>query len=419
MINKEVHKPRKTTPRFFYGYIVVIASFIIMVVTWGLYNVFGVFFKPLLTEFNWTSAMTSGAFSLSMFLHGVLGMVMGGLADRFGPRVVVTFCGFILGLGYLLTSQVGALWQLYLFYGVVVGIGMSGIWVPLLSSVARWFVRRRSQMTGIVIAGAGIGAFIAPMVISRLIAAYDWRLAYIILGSLVLVFMVSVSQFLRRDPARMGQLPYGENEGKQQGLTSEDSGFSLKEAVYTPQFWIFFVVLFCFGFCMFSVIVHIVRHAIELKISPITAANILAISGAASILGNFVMGAAGDRIGNRKVFIIGFVLMSAVSFWLVWAGEVWALYLCAAIFGFAHGGMGTSESPLIARLFGLSSHGLIFGVAGLGFTFGASAGPFLTGYMFDLTGDYQVAFLVCAVFGIAGLISTAVLRPTKRLGVSL
>ena len=89
------------------------------------------------------------------------------------------------------------------------------------------------------------------------------------------------------------------------------------------------------------------------------------------------------------------------------------LYLFAAVFGFAHGGVGASESPLVARLFGLSSHGLILGVASLGFTTGAAVGPFLTGYIFDVTGSYRVAFLACVAISIVGLILTTLLTPIK------
>jgi sugar phosphate permease len=108
----------KNEPRFSYGYIVVIAAFFIMVVSWATYNSFGVFFNPLLEEFSWNRAVTSGAFSLSMFIFGVLGIVVGALNDRFGPRVVLTFCGVLLGLGYLLMSQISAIWQLYLFWAL-------------------------------------------------------------------------------------------------------------------------------------------------------------------------------------------------------------------------------------------------------------------------------------------------------------
>ncbi len=416
MVNNEGYQHRKSEPRFFYGYIVVMIAFFIMVVSRGLYNSFGVFFKPLLAEFGWTRAMTSGAFSMSMIMDGVLSIVMGGLTDRLGPRVILTFCGFLLGLGYLLMSQVSAVWQLYMFYGVVIGIGISGVWVPLLSTVSKWFVTRRSLVTGVVVAGVGIGTLVAPPLISRLITTYDWRLSYMILGSTVLVVLVLIAQLLKREPTQIGRLPYGANEGKQQVLKSEAKAYSLKEAIYTSQFWVVLIMFFCIGFSLFATMVHIVPHAIELEISAVSAANLLSIIGGISILGSYVLGSVGDRIGNRKVFIICFVLMSAALFWLVPARTLWMLYLFAAVFGFAAGGEGAVESPLVAGLFGLSSHGLIYGVLHLGFTCGAAIGPFLMGYIFDTTASYQVAFLVCAVFSVLGLILAAVLRPTRRLG---
>jgi len=416
MDNKEVLRPHKAEPRFFYGYVVVFVAFLILVVSFGPHSAFGLFFNPLLAEFGWTRAMTSGAFSLSMIVYGVLGIVVGGLNDRFGPRLVVTTCGFLVGLGYMLTSQVSTLWHLYLCYGVIVGIGMSGVWVPQMSSVARWFVKRRSLMTGIVIAGAGMSQLITPPIVSRLIAAYDWRLSYVIMGGAILVIMVIAAQFLRRDPAQMGLLPYGENEEKQQGLQSATNDFSFNEAVKTAQFWLAFMLLFCSGFGFMAIMVHIVPHAIELEISAISAANILALMGGAGILGNYVMGGVADRIGNRLVFLICFILMVGALFLLMPARELWMLYIFAVIFGFAFGGIGTVESPLVAGLFGLSSHGLIYGVVHVGFTVGASVGPLLAGHIFDLTLSYQGAFWSCAAVGVVGIVLALILRPTKRLG---
>ena len=411
MANQEVRQPPGTEPQFFYGYIVVVAAFLIMLVMFGVYYAFGVFFKPVLAEFGWTRAMTSGAFSLSWIVSGLLAIVMGRLTDRFGPRLVMTLCGFFLGLGYLLVAQISAVWQLYLFYGVIIGIGMGGAFVPLMSTVARWFVKRRSMMTGIVVAGVGMGSLIAPPVASRLIATYDWRLSYIILGSIILVVVVLLAQLLRRDPTQVRQVPYSENE--EQGFKPETEGFSLKEAVCTKRFWLVSAMFGCFGFCALAIMVHIVAHATELGISAASAANILATIGGMGIVGRVVLGTAADRIGNRQAFIIGFIFMSAALFWLMPATEAWMLYLFAAVFGFGYGGCATSESPLVAELFGLSSHGLIMGVIALGFTSGAAIGPFLAGYVFDFAGSYQVAFLVCAVTAIAGLILTALLTPTK------
>ncbi len=419
MNNKEVQQPSKAAPGFFYGYIVVIAVFFILLVGYGLYMVFGVFFEPLITEFGWSRALTSGAFSLSMILSGILGVAMGSLNDKFGSRIVLTACGFFLGLGFVLMSQVNSVWQLYLFAGVIIGIGISGMWVPPVSTVARWFATRRSLMTGIVVAGSGIGGLIEPPLVSRLISAYGWRTTYIILGIVIMLVVILAAQFLRRAPNQMGQLAHAENKEKNPGVELGAQGFSLKEASSTRQFWLVLGIFFCFGYSMFSIVVHIVPHAIGLGISAVNAANILAAMGGMSIIGNFALGYLGDKIGNRQLYIIGFIMMAAVLFWLVPVKEMWMLFLFAIIFGCAYGGMGASESPLIAWLFGLRSHGLIFGVFGLGFTVGASVGPLLTGYIFDLTLNYQAAFWVCGAVSIVGLILSTVLRPPRRQEIKI
>jgi len=419
MVNREDSQSPKTGTRFFYGYVVVVAAFCIMLVMYGTRLTYGVFLKPMVTEFGWTRALISGAFSISMIFQGLLAIVMGRLTDRFGPRLVMTLCGFLLGVGYLLMSQTSDVWQLYLFYAVIIGIAMGGVFVPLLSTVAKWFVKRRSMMTGIAMAGLGAGQLIAPPVVSWLIFIYDWRMSYLIVGIAALIIVISIAQFLRRDPKQMEQIPYGENKGEEHRFNPGTAGFSLTEAACTRHFWMAFAMFFCLGFSLLAFMIHIVPHATDLRISAASAANILATAGGAHLLGGVVLGNSADRIGNRKVFVICFILMSAALFWLVPLKQEWMLYLLAFVFGFGAGGGATLISPLAAELFGLSSHGLILGVMTCGFTIGAAAGPFITGYIFDVTGSYQLAFIICAAVGVVGIILSAILGPIRRLDVKI
>ena len=415
MPSEQVPRPPGPGSRFYYGYVVVGAALLIMTVTFGAYNSFGIFFDRMLADFNWTRAITSGGFSLSWIMQGLLGIVMGRLNDRFGPRVVLTVSGVLVGLGYLLMSQLSAAWQLYLFYGVIIGSGMGGCWVPLVSTVARWFTKRRTLMTGVVLTGIGIGTLVAAPVISRLISAYDWRMSYIMVGGVVLGVVVLAAQLLRRDPARTRRRAFDGGEQERQESVAETGSLSLRQAGRTRQFWLTSGMFFCFGFCVYTVLTHIVLHATGLGISSTSAANILAAAGGLSIAGRIVLGSAADRFGNRRVFIIGFILMAATLFWLVPARELWALYLFAVVFGFAFGGCATSESPLVAGLFGLRSHGLILGVINLfGFTLGAAVGPLIGGYIFDSTSSYQLAFIVCGALSVAGLILTVLLSPVEN-----
>jgi MFS family permease len=399
--------PDKT--RFFYGYIIVIVSFLIMMLTGGMHSVFGVFFKPIITEMGWTRAATSGAFSLRVIMTGLSGIFLGGLNDRFGPRLVITLCGLLAALGYLLMSQTQTIWQLYLFFGIMIGAG-SNAYVPLLSTVARWFVQRRSMMTGIVFAGSGFGMIILPLVVSQLISTHDWRVSCLIISAIVLVVVVSSAQFLKRDPGQVGQVPYGKNNITEEGPTLCNKDFSLKEAARTRQFWMFLATLVCYGFCFASLQVHIVPYTTDLGISATTAAAILATIGGATITGQIGLGSAGDKLGYKRDFLFGIILIALAIFMLTLSRELWIFFLLAVFLGLGFGDCSTVESPIAVWLFGLASHGLILGFFAFSFTIGASIGPLMFGYIFDMTGNYQLAFLVCAALGIVAVILTIFLK---------
>ncbi|GAG34688.1 unnamed protein product, partial [marine sediment metagenome] len=244
-----------------------------------------------------------------------------------------------------------------------------------------------------------------------LIASHGWRNAFSIMGIGSLVIVVLTAQLFQRDPSQMGLLPDGAKMEGEEVSTPNDKGLTFRQAISTNQFWIANLMLFSFGFCMFTLVVHIVPHATDLSISSSTAAKILGLIGGVVIIGRLLLGMLADRSGSRRIFIIGFVLIPIGFFWLVPATEAWMLFLFAATFGFAQGGMGAAESPLVAEIFGLRSHGLIYGVMGLGFMTGAAAGPWLAGYIFDITESYKMAFAVCAAISLMGLFFTMLLKP--------
>lgn len=397
--------------RFFYGYVVVVVAFFIFMAMLGGYNTFGVFFKPVQTEFGWTREMTSAAYSITLLLAGALGIGMGRLTDKFGPRLVMTGCGFFYGLGYLLMSQITGLWQLYLFHGVMMGIGMAGAFVPLASTVARWFVKRRGTMTGIFLAGEGVGIIIMSLLASRLVTTIGWSNSYLLIGSVILAILIIAAQFLRRDPSQKGLLPYGGSELKADGLNLVETGFSLHAAIRRRQFWLLFAMTCCFFFGVGATFVHVVPHATDLGISLVTAASILIVIAAVSIPGRIIMGIAADRIGNKSVFIICFILLAAALFLLLAAEEMWMFYVFAALFGFAFGGYAAPISPIVAELFGLISHGVIVGFVFLSDGIGSALGSVLVGRIFDTTGSYQLGFLISAVLCVIGLILALLLKP--------
>ena len=402
---------KSNTPRFFYGHWIVVTCFFIQFLGWGLTQTFGIFFNPVLTEFGWTRAAISGSLSFNYFVYGFANVLAGRMADRFGPRIVMTICGILLGTGCLLMSQVQQVWQLYLVYGLIMGLGISGADVVLLATIARWFFRKRGTMSGIVKVGGGVSLFVMPLVVNWLIGHYGWRKSYIILGIPIMILYVLAAQFLRRDPERMGLVPDGEvNLGKTNG-GMQDIGLTLNEAFRTRQFWMICIISISLFFCTYTIPAQIVPHAIAIHIPRTVAASILAILGMSSIAGRLMIGHLCDRIGNRMAMGICILTMTASLIWLQSARELWMLYVFALLNGFAHGAFFAAISPLVAGYFGLRMQGSILGVVFCCGPVIGSLGPVLAGKLFDLTGAYDQPFLICAGFAVLAFAMIALLKP--------
>ena len=269
-------------------------------------------------------------------------------------------------------------------------------------------------MTGILIAGAGLGTMVVPPIANWLISTYGWRTSYFVVGITALIIMMIAAQFLRRDPSQVGQLPYGGGGTEVENMNVEVRGVSHREALHTMQFWTLLVVTTCLGFCLHVILVHIVPHATDLGISTSKAANIIAVIGGTSIIGKVMLGGAGDRFGNRRVIAICFAVMLFALVLLVDAEGLWIFYLFAAAFGIAYGGIIALQPPMVAELFGLHSHGAILGSTAFATTTGGAVGSVLAGHMFDTAGSYQGAFLACVGASVVGLIAALLLRPISQ-----
>jgi len=402
-------------PKYFYGYNIVVSSFGIQAIGIGTFQTFGVFFKPILADFGWSRATLSGAQSISLIIVGFLSILVGRLNDKFGPRVLITLAGF-LGLGFILMSGISSIWQLYLFYSVFVGIGVSVVDIVPLSTLMRWFVRRRGMMTGIVKMGTGIGQFVMPLIASMFITGYGWQTSYIIIGISVVVLLISIGQPLRRDPASIGLLPDGDEETQVSSSKPAETGFYLHEALRTRQFWTLCFVYLATMFCLLIVVVHIVPHVTDIGLSSTTAAGILSAIGGISVVGRFLTGIAIDRIGNKLAMIICFIFLISALLWLQLARELWMFLLFAVVYAFAHGGLFTTISPIVAEYFGLRSHGGLFGVVYFSSMLGGAIGPVVAGHIFDITESYSLAFWICTAVGAIALGLVLSLRKKKRVG---
>ena len=291
---------------------------------------------------------------------------------------------------------------------------MGAMAVPLLSTVARWFSKKRGLATGIVVAGAGVGMVTVPPLANLLISSYNWRTSYVILGIIAIALIIILAQFIRRSPSQVSGLSQSANAVKTDNSSYQVQGLSLREAFRTRSFWIICAISCFSAFGVQTVMVHIVAHATDIEITAAAAAFILSVIGVVSIGGKVGMGGLVDRIGIKRILIIIFILTTLSFVWLRIADELWMLYFFAALFGFSYGGFAAVQSPLVADFFGLKAHGAIFGVTMFALSLGGATGPLVAGRIFDTSGNYDWAFILCAALGIAGLILSILLKPTRK-----
>ncbi len=394
-------------------------------VAYGVQYSFGKFLDPLSEAFGWSQALVTGAASLFMFSRGALAILTGRATDRYGPRTTVAIGGFFLGLGLILTSRISAAWQLYLFYGLMVGFGLSVAFAPLVATASRWFMQKRGLAVGIVVGGTGVGTAVIPLLARYLIDTYEWRWTYIILGLVAWAIVIPGALLLRRSPEEKGLLPLGKAKAvagdeknqniKENSLTSQRQGFSLKDAAQTRAFWLLLAIIIFWSICLQMVMINIDKHAIGLDIPKVVAANFIAMIGIFSIIGRLMMGAVSDRLGGKRTLASCLVLQALAMFWLLKATDVWMLYLFAAVFGFAYGGCVPLLPVIAGELFKLKAIGAIIGVQMLGVAIGGAIGPVLGGRMFDVTGTYYLAFIVGGICTILALILLAFIRAPRKV----
>jgi MFS family permease len=406
--------PTRPPRQFSYAYLITAICFSIQALGVGTYIAFGVFFNPLMEEFGWSRAAIAGASSTAFLSMGIFGVLVGRLNDSFGPRRLMSAAAVLLGLGCVLTGRLTTLWELYLYYGIVFGMGLSAIDVIALTTIARWFSHRRGFMTGIVKVGTGAGQFAIPLAASALILLYGWRWTIAIIGAVVAVILVLMAQLLRRDPEALGPKSKPRADMHSPAAPAAALSLPLERVFRTVQFWTICMLNFFLVSCLMVVLLHIVPHARDSGIPPVLAAGVLSTIGGVSMLGRFASGLVIDRKGSKAVMGICFVLLLGDLAWLQFADRLWMFYLFGAVYGLAHGGFFTAISPLVAEWFGIHSHGTLFGIVVCFGTLGGAAGPLLAGRLFDLSGSYQSTFWILIALAIVAWVLLLSLRPVNE-----
>jgi MFS family permease len=397
-----------------YGYIIVIASFIIVMMNVGMYLTIGVFFKPISLEMGWTRADTSLPITISTIVTAIGTIVAGNLVDKFGPRKVAIVFALFTGTGYLLMSQLSSLWQFYLYFGLLVGVGAS-LMAPLLSLIPRWFTTRRTVMAGVISAGGGVGGFFLPLVSNWLITNFSWQRAYLILGIVYIVVVLTAVQFLKRSPAYVTDGQPINTGVRETANTRPAPAAPLKGVFQSRNFWLMVIMCFSFGFVANTINLHSAANATDIGISSTAAAGLLSIMNGFSIIGCIVLGALGDKFGNQKMLIATFLIEGAALFWLTMISDLWMLNVFMIIYGVAFGSGLAQTAPMVAKLFGTRSLGLLLGIITFAQTIGSGLGSYIPGFIYDINKNYFWAFIICGILCSLAVIAALWLKSKSTL----
>jgi MFS family permease len=328
----------------------------------------------------------------------------------------VTAGGLLVGTGFLLMSRVTALWQVYLIYAFLIAVGASGLFVPIVSTVPRWFAAKRGIAMGLTFSGAAIGGMIGPILAQSVISSHGWRGGYVALGLVSLVLTPLVAQVLCHSPGRIGAIPYGENQSRQAELATEipRAGMSLGQAMRTSHFWLLGFLLFCAFFVHQTMMAHLAPHAIDIGIAPAAAAILVSVMSATSLVGRNLAGFLSDRAGAPFSVTIWLLVTTLALVWLLLTKDLWTLLLFAAIYGLVQGGFLISHNLILGNQFGPQYLGAIFASMMVMGSLGASLGAPVAGSIYDSLGNYDVAFVIALVLSTVALILGFLLLRTKR-----
>jgi MFS family permease len=395
--------------RFSYGWVVLAVSVVVVALGTGILFTLGVFLGPIVDAMGWSRGSVSAIAGANWIVMGIGSQLWGALSDRIGSRRVALLGGLVLGLGLVLSSRVIEVWQFYLTFSLIVGLGVGAFYAPLSATATRWFTTNRGLALGIVSSGIGIGILVTAPLSRWLIEQFGWRTAMLLLGDLAWVVIVPASLLLRNGPADVGAGSVG----------APARGGSASPAIYgSPAFWAIALTHFACCAAHSGPIFHMVTYASDRGVSPMVAATILGASGFSSIAGRIGCGILADRFGAKRTLITGLILQAVMVLLYRFAVGVTTFYALAAVFGMAYGGVMPLYALIVRERFGERvmgrAYGGVFFISSLGMGLGSYAG----GWFFDHLGSYAWLYLGSFLIGAAAAVLAFALRPPRPLVIA-
>jgi len=365
------------------AWLMVAVSFAALFTVYGVAYSFGAFFKPMAHEFGAGPSATSGVFSITVLIWGVLGWPAGHIADRIGPRPVIIIGAFAIGIGLLLTSLIDRLWVGYLTYGLGVGVGIACGYVPTVAVVGGWFLRRRNTALGIAVAGIGCGTLFVAPIAAALIQRIGWRETYVVFAVASAMLLLVCAFVVKRPPVHVAPAP-----------------FRIREAIATPVFKLLYVSSLLSSMGLFTPFVFLPAFARDHGASEVAAATLVGLIGGSSVVGRMGLGAMADRVGVVRLYQLCYLVVGlSFALWLV-AQSYALLVVFALVLGVGYGGYVALSPAVLAHFYGTERLGSVLGALYTSGGVGVLMGPPVAGFIIGHSG-YRWAIAFSLATGLA------------------
>jgi len=401
------------TRRRHYGWAIFGLVFTNLTVEGAMKNSAPVVFLALRDSFGRSAAATAAIFSAGGLTGAIFAPVLGRLLDRLGPRYLFPVGGLLILAGYLSSSLVSDFWQLFIFYGVIATLGETTVSSFTATAIlAPWFPRSRGRVLGLADAGNPLGQAIFTPLAQLLIAAIGWRSTFRIFGPLFFLMVAPANLLFQRRPhqqdlpaatTRSSPPEPSRTTGLAEGGTvvtssSPAMGFEdtqFRQVLRSAPLWCLVLARSLAAVGNQLTTLHMVAFFVVAGYSHLQAASTIGAVGLLSLAGRPITGALSDYLGRELVYTVGLGMQVTAIVVVLVLGDghsLWPIVLFIGLSGLSDGISGIAVAAKAADLFPSNTLGSVMGLVQGGRGIGIMVGPILGGLLFDLQGDYMVAF---------------------------
>ena len=404
----------------FYGWRLVGASaFMLTLASVCVFQGMGTFMMSLERHFGWSRTQLAGAFSLARLESAILGPFEGYLVDRLGNRRMILIGHTVMGLGFLLYSQVENLWQFYVVFIVIsLGSGLGG-WLPIISLINNWFIRRRSIAMAAAMSGNNIGGFLVPVLAVGL-ETQGFRVTTFAIGIFMLVTVLPLARYVIHDhPEDYGLVPDGDrlrpsNIAVTQQFVSrnpdKEQEFTARQALKTPFFWMITIVHMSSTISIATLSLHLVPKLTDMGQTLTNASLVVLAYTAVALPTQLLAGYFADKFSKQLVLGVFMFVSAAAVMVIAFANNMYMAYLFAVLFGIGFGGRTPVINSIRGEYFGRKSFATIMGLTMVPNNIGMMVAPLFAAYMFDTTGSYFMPFIIFSAFNFLGAFSVIFMK---------